>query len=129
MSRPACARSGTTRSAKEEAAVLNQWLKLEGEIASLKKQVREQEDELDAKALAKYPKFTDTEIKSLVVDDKWSSALDAAIHGEMDHISQALTQRVKQLAERYENALPEMTKTVALLEAKVCGHLRSMGFQ
>ena len=117
------------RSAKEEAAVLNQWLKLEGEIASLKKQVREQEDELDAKALAKYPKFTDTEIKSLVVDDKWSSALDAAIHGEMDHISQALTQRVKQLAERYENALPEMTKTVALLEAKVCGHLRSMGFQ
>jgi hypothetical protein len=33
-----------------------------------------------------------------VVDDKWLAALGAAIHGEMDRISQALTQRVKELA-------------------------------
>ena len=36
------------------------------------------------------------------MDDKWLAALDAAIHREMDRISQALTQRVKELAERYE---------------------------
>ena len=40
-----------------------------------------------------------------MVDDKWLAALDAAIHGEMDRISQALTQRVKELAERYETPL------------------------
>ena len=50
------------------------------------------------------PKLTEAEIKALVVDDKWLAALDAAIHGEMDRVSQKLTQRVKELAERYENS-------------------------
>jgi type I restriction enzyme M protein len=64
----------------------------------------------------------------LVVDDKWLAALDAAIHGEMDCISQALTQRVKELAERYEFAMPHQVRTVAELEAKVNRHLERMGF-
>jgi len=62
------------------------------------------------------------------VDDKWLAALDAAIHGEMDRISQALTQRVKELAERYETPLPQMVSRVADLEDKVDGHLKRMGF-
>ena len=90
------------KEAKDEAAVLNEWLKLSDEEAELKKRLKDAEAELDAKAYAKYPKLTEAEIKTLVVDDKWLAALDAAIHGEMDRISQALTQRVKELAERYE---------------------------
>ena len=43
-----------------------------------------------------------------MVDDKWLAALDAAIHGEMDRVSQQLTQRVKELAERYEIAAAKM---------------------
>ncbi len=114
--------------AKDEAAVLNDWLKLEAEVASLKKQAREADAALDLKAFQQYPKLREAEVKALVVDDKWLSALDAAIHGEMDRISQALTQRVKQLAERYETPLPEMTGHVADLAAKVGAHLRRMGF-
>ena len=49
-------------------------------------------------------KLTEAEIKTLVVDDKWLASLDAAIHGEMDRVSQQLTQRVKELAERYESS-------------------------
>ncbi len=60
--------------------------------------------------------------KTLVVDDKWLAALDAAIHGEMDRISQALTQRVKELAERYETPMPQQVNAVAELEAKVNQH-------
>ena len=66
--------------------------------------LKEAEAALDAKAYAQYPKLTEAEIKTLVVDDKWLAALDAAIHGEMDRVSQQLTQRVKELAERYEDA-------------------------
>ena len=47
---------------------------------------------------------------------------------EMDRISQQLTQRVKELAERYESALPEVTNRVAELESKVNSHLERMGF-
>ena len=64
----------------------------------------------------------------LVVEDKWLATLSAAIHGEMDRVSQQLTQRVKELAERYEMPLPQMTTTIAELEAKVNGHLARMGF-
>jgi len=53
---------------------------------------------------------------------------EAAIHGEMDHVSQALTQRVKQLAERYETPMPQMATRVTELEAKVNQHLQKMGF-
>ena len=44
--------------------------------------------------------------------------LDAAIHGEMDRVSQQLTQRVKELAERYDTPLPQMVTHVAELGGK-----------
>ena len=83
---------------------------------------------LDDLAYKKYPKLTAAEVKTLVVDDKWMATLDTAIHGEMDRVSQQLTQRVKELAERYETPLPQMTSHVAELEAKVNQHLERMGF-
>ena len=116
------------RDAKEEAAILNEWLKLGEKQADLKKRLKETEAKLDAMVLAKYPKLTAAEIKALVVDDKWLAALDKAIHGEMDRISQALTQRVKELAERYETPLPQAASKVAELEQAVNRHLERMGF-
>jgi hypothetical protein len=44
----------------------------------------------------------------LVVDDKWLTAIKASIQTEIDAISQRLTGRVKELAERYENTLDEL---------------------
>lgn len=114
--------------AQDEAAVLNEWLKFNGEEAGLKKRLKEAEAELDAKAYAHYPKLTEGEVKTLVVDDKWLAALYAAIHGEMERVSQQLTQRLKELAERYDTPLPRMAGRVAELEAKVSGHLERMGF-
>jgi type I restriction enzyme M protein len=116
------------KDAKDEAAVLAQWLKLCEKEADLKKRLKDAETALDAKAYAHYPRLTAEEIKTLVVDDKWLAALEAAIHGEMDRISQALTSRVKELAERYETPLPQLTTRVAELEAKVSRHLERMGF-
>jgi len=116
------------KDAKDEAAVLNAWLELNEEESALKKRLNRAEAALDAAAYAKYPKLTEAEIKSLVVDDKWLAALDAAIHGEMDRVSQQLTQRVKELAERYETPLPQLTNRVSELEANVNRHLEEMGF-
>jgi type I restriction enzyme M protein len=116
------------REAKAEAAVLNAWLKLNKQEADLKKRLKAVEAELDAKAYAKYPILTEADIKALVVDDKWLTALDAAIHGEMNRISQVLTQRVKELTERYETSLPQVANRVAELETRIKGHLERMGF-
>ncbi len=116
------------KEAKDEAVALNAWLTLNTEEADLKKRLKEAEAALDAQALAHYPKLTETEVKVLVVDDKWLAALDATIHGEMDRISQVLTQCVKDFAERYGTPLPQMIRRVTELEVKVKSHLERMGF-
>ena len=114
--------------AKDEIKALNQWLSLNTKEAELKKAIKDAETALDLKAYQHYPKLTEAEIKTLVVDNKWLSVIDSLIHSEMDSISQALTQRVKELAERYENPMPKLTKTMADLETKVQQHLVKMGF-
>ena len=72
--------------AADELAVLKRWLVLAGEETALKKQLREAEADLDRQAYAHYPKLSTAEIQTLVVEDKWLAALDAAIHGEMDRV-------------------------------------------
>lgn len=116
------------KDAKEEAVVMNAWLKLSTQETDFKKALKEAEVALDALAYAKYPKLAEAEIKTLVVDDKWLTAISSAIHGEMDRISQALTQRVKELAERYETPMPLQVGRVVELEKKVNVHLQRMGF-
>jgi type I restriction enzyme M protein len=68
---------------------------------------------------AKYPKLTDDEIKSVVVEDKWMGALADAVHGELDRVSQTLTGRIRQLAERYANPLPQLEDQVDALAERV----------
>jgi type I restriction enzyme M protein len=114
--------------AKDEAAVLKDWLKDKAEEDRFKMELADAEDKLDDAAYAKYPTLSDGAVKTLVVEDKWLAALDALIHGEMDRVSQQLTARVKELVERYEIPLPTLTDHVAVLEAKVNGHLERMGF-
>jgi len=114
--------------AEDEAEELNAWLKLCNEEAAKKKAIKDADSALDAKALAKYPMLSQDEVKTLVADHKWLTTLAIAIHGEMDRVSQQLTQRVKQLAERYETPLPQAVSQVAELEQAVNRHLEKMGF-
>ncbi len=114
---------------KDEAVALKEWLKAKTEEDKLKRKLADLEAALDELAYDKYPTLTIAQIKTLVVEDKWLAALDARIHSEMDRVSQQLTQRVKELAERYDTPLPKLTDRVADLEAKVNGHLERMGFK
>jgi len=117
------------KEAKDEVDALNSWLKLNEKETALKRSLKDAEAKLDELAYKKYPTLGEDEVKTLVVEDKWLAVLDAAIHGEMDRISQALTHRVKELAERYETPLPKLTVEVASLENAVNQHLEKMGFK
>jgi type I restriction enzyme M protein len=111
-----------------ELEVLDSYLVLTERLASLKSQITGAESALDAKALAQYAKLAETDVKSLVVDDKWLATIASDIHGEMDRISQTLTQRVKELAERYDKPLPVLAEQAEAMESKVRAHLERMGF-
>jgi type I restriction enzyme M protein len=62
-----------------------------------------------------------------VVDKKWMHSMEQIIRTEMDNISHRLTQRIKELAERYETPLPQLSNDVDDLTVKVENHLKQMG--
>jgi len=114
-------------SAKEDVSVLKQCLTLFDQEAEAKKAVKEAQDALDRLVFAQYPKLSEDEIKTLVVDDKWQATLKAAIQAEIERVTQQLANRVKTLEERYAEPLPQLVQDVETLSSKVDEHLRRMG--
>ncbi|MHB8816008.1 MAG: type I restriction-modification system subunit M [Steroidobacteraceae bacterium] len=115
------------REAKEETAVLRRWLELSESEAVLKRAVKEQDAVLDTLAYQKYPTLTEAEIKTLVVDDKWMPHLSAAVQGELDRVSQNLTGRIRELAERYATPLSALVNELETLAVRVNEDLKRMG--
>ena len=102
------------------------YLDLLDEQSALKSKIREADAVLDKRAYEKYPQLSVNEIKVLVVDDKWVATLEAAVQGEMDRVSQTLTGRIRQLAERYATPLPKLVSEINDLATRVDQHLKKM---
>ena len=118
---------GNDRDGADELKLLKSWLDLGIQIAALKKQARDAEAALDKLAFEQYPRLSEADIKALVIDDKWMARLAASVQGELDRVSQTLTGRIRELAERYATPLPQLTDEVAALAARVEQHLKQMG--
>jgi type I restriction enzyme M protein len=111
----------------DERQALDDYSALLDRQITAKARLKAAQEDLDAKLDAKYPTLTQDEIKTLVVDDKWLATLAATVEGELDRVSQTLTARIRQLAERYATPLPQLTEEVALLTSHVDEHLKKMG--
>ena len=112
----------------EEYDMLMQYKKLIDDEAAIKTKIKNTKAELEKKIIAKYPQLTIDEIKTLVVEKKWLTEIEKRIQTEMDNISHRLTQRIKELAERYETPLPKLASEVEELTTKVEEHLKKMVF-
>lgn len=113
--------------AANDVAVLKQWLALSDKEFELKKTVKALEADLDQKAYSRYATLTEVETQQLVVHDKWLATLQASLQAELDRVSQTLTRRIRELAERYATPLPALAAEVEALSAKVGWHLKRMG--
>jgi type I restriction enzyme M protein len=111
----------------DERKALEDYAALLDKQADAKGRLKAAQEGLNAKLDAKYPTLTEDEIKTLVVDDKWLATLASAVQSELERVSQTLTGRIRQLAERYGTPLPQLTDEAAALAARVDGHLRKMG--
>ena len=112
---------------QDECEVLTAYADVLEQHAIKKTERKEAQEALDKKIDAKYPKLAEAEIKALVVDDKWMDRLSNEVQGELDRVSQTLTGRVRELAERYASPLPTLQRELAMLSARVEGHLKRMG--
>ncbi len=115
------------KEAKDEVSVLRRWLKLSDSAIALKRSVKEQDTKLDTLAYRKYPELTLAEIKTLVVDDKWMAHLSATVQSELNRVSQTLSGRIRELAERYAMPLPQLEREIETLAKRVEEHLKRMG--
>ena len=113
--------------AEEERTALTRCLALLEAESKAGKAVKEAQKALDEQVLARYATLTETEIKTLVVEDKWFESIRAAIESEVQRLTQQLAGRVKELEERYARPLPELEREVEAFGDKVAGHLRRMG--
>jgi len=108
--------------------VLTRWDELAEKASVLRKQIKTAESALDKASRAKYPKLSEADIKTLVVEDKWLALLERAIGAEIGRATTTLVARVAEMGERYERTLPELEAEVSEVEERVRGHLEVMGF-
>jgi len=57
----------------------------------------------------------------------WLHALNASLQADLDRVSQTLTRRIRELAERYVAPLPQLADEVEALSGRVEEHLKRMG--
>lgn len=115
-------------SEEDELTILTNYLSLIEQESALNKTVKEAEAALDKIVLAQYPKLKEADIKHLVVEQKWMNTVQLEVQNEMDRISHRLAERIKELAERYETTLPQLSYETDELTHKVNAHLKKMGF-
>lgn len=92
------------------------------------KLVKALKSQLEEKVKAKYTVLSIDEIKELLVNKKWYYSIYDGIDALYVAISHNITNRIVELAERYEDTLPTLSSVVEDYEAKVKSHLERMGF-
>lgn len=92
------------------------------------KLVKALKSQLEEKVKEKYTVLTVEEIKELLVNKKWYYSIFDGIDALYVAISHSITNRIVELAERYEDTLPALSTVVDNYEIKVKSHLERMGF-
>ncbi|SEK63439.1 type I restriction enzyme M protein, partial [Roseivivax marinus] len=111
----------------DERKALEAYQKGMTALDATKKKRKPADDALWKKVHDRYGKLTEDEAKTLVVADKWLDTIEARVTDEVAHVAQALSTRVKGLAERYAMPLPKLEEEVDVLAARVATHLKAMG--
>jgi len=113
----------------ETLACANAALKLVNAEAAAKKATKDAQVALDLATLKKYDELTATEVKMLVLDNKWQKTIARRVEGEADALTLDLVTRIQQLGERYASTLAELDSELAKLESQVMRHLSDMGVE
>lgn len=116
------------KEALDELKTLKVYLILLEEEAEIKAKLKQANKELEIKVGKKYQYLSEDEIKALLVDYKWLASVTIEVQTTLETVSHRLSTRIKELAERYAQPLPEIESEVIELTSKVEEHLKRMGF-
>ncbi len=116
-----------TQDNDDERDALDTCLRLIEDQTKKSRDVKQAQETLDRQVLLRYAILNEYDVKTLVVEDKWFATIQAAIEGEVQRLTQALAERVKELEERYAQPLPDLESEVGHFNLKVNEHLLKMG--
>lgn len=106
-----------------------QYIDLNKELVDAKTDVKRKISKLTKLVVAKYPTLQESEIKDMVVNDKWHTAIvGGAISAAFD-VTMDIEQQVTTLVDRYARRLSDIELSVRGFEEKVNAHLAKMGFE
>ena len=111
----------------DEMIVLQKAQKLLDEERAFTSKIKDKQLELNKKTVAHYPKLRESEIKTLVVNDKWFARLNTCVHEQIKHVTQNLVIRIKELEERYAHPMPKLVSKIEDYSKLVDQHLKKMG--
>lgn len=111
----------------EEIKALQHLIKLYNEEAVAKKAAKEAQAALDLATLKKYGNLAESEVKQLVLDDKWHATVNSRVVSEAEVLTLRLVTRIQQLGERYAETVGEIESRIMELDRQVGAHLKAMG--
>lgn len=113
----------------DEVKALEFLLDLFAGEASTKKKAKDAHSALDLAVLKQYGKLTESEIRRLVLEDKWLASIERRASNEVNALTLALGARLQQLGERYAETMGALDAATDILKSKVKEHLAAMGVE
>lgn len=113
----------------DEIKALQHAVKLYNAEASAKTVVKDAQANLHLATLKKYGELSETDIKSIVLDDKWWATVVRRVTGEVEALTLDLVARIQQLGERYMATVGDLDIELANIAAQVAAHLAAMGVE
>ena len=113
---------------EEEFIALSEYMDIIDKESTTNKKIKEAGKTLEKLADEKYESLSTSEVKDLAINHKWIPSIVGEVNSELDNISNRLTTRIKELAERYDETLGKIEEEVESYSSKVEEHLKRMGF-
>ena len=113
----------------DELKALTEYENLVTKEKYLKKSIKDIKTQLNKDLFAKYQSFKESTIKEIIIQDKWLSTMNYLIMEELEKLSHDLTERIKELVERYETSLSDLNVELQSITSRVNHDLEQMGFR
>ena len=112
---------------KEEKDALSNYEKLAETEERFKDKRKNKESELVELIARKYSSLEESDVKSILIENKWIKAIKEVVENELDSTILKLSKRLSELNDRYLVPLPDIEKEREKLSQRVKAHIEKMG--
>ncbi|TDW70580.1 type I restriction-modification system subunit M [Kribbella pratensis] len=111
----------------DEVEALEHLVKLYEVEQSAKKAVKQAQAAIDLAALKKYGDLMESDVRTLVLDDKWHATFAGRVGAEVNGLTLALVARIQELGSRYSATVEELEATLRETGVRVDSLLDKLG--